>query len=93
MHRGLAWLLAIAAIGSAWWLAGHPGYQSPDQKHQRVQTSKYADTTPKLYRWQDANGVTQITQTPPKSRKYTVISLRDDQNIIESAAPATEPAQ
>ena len=93
MHRALAWLLAIAAIGSAWWLAGHPGYQSAQQKHQREQTAKNADATPKLYRWQDANGVTQITQTPPKSRKYTVISIRDDQNIMETAAPAPEPAQ
>ena len=93
MHRGLAWPLAIAAIGSAWWLAGHPGYQSLEQKHQSEQATKNTDTTQKLYRWKDANGITQITQTPPKSRKYTVISLRDDQNILESAAPATEPPQ
>ena len=93
MHRGMPWLLALAAIGSAWWLAGHPGYLSSEQKHQRKQIAKNADATPKLYRWKDANGVTQITQTPPKSGKYTVISIRDDQNIMESAAPATEPPQ
>jgi hypothetical protein len=93
MPRGLAWLLAIAAIGSAWWLAGHPGYSSREQKYQREQISKNAQSAPKLYRWKDANGVTQITQTPPKSGKYTVISIRDDQNIIESAAPASEAPQ
>ena len=93
MHRGLAWLLAIAAIGSAWWLAGHPGYQSPEQKYQRDQIAKNTGAALKLYRWKDANGVTQITQTPPKSRKYTVISIRDDQNIMESAAPTPEPPQ
>ncbi len=93
MHRGIAWLLAIAAISSAWWLAGHPGYQSAEQKLQREQVAKNLNNTPKLYRWRDANGVTQITQTPPKSRKYTVVNMRDDQNIIESAAPAPEPPQ
>lgn len=93
MHRGIAWLLAIAAIGSAWWLAGHPGYVSPAQKPQREELAKNPNSLLKLYRWQDANGVTQITQTPPKSRKYTVVSTRDNQNIIESAAPAPEPPQ
>ena len=93
MHRGIAWLLAIAAIGSAWWLAGHPGYVSPAQKPQREELAKNPNSSLKLYRWQDANGVTQITQTPPKSRKYTMVSTRDNQNIIESAAPAPEPPQ
>lgn len=93
MHRGIAWLLAVAAIGSAWWLAGHPGYVSPEQKHQYDHAAKNVNNSPKLYRWVDANGVTQITQTPPKSRKYTVVSTRNDQNIMESAAPAPEPPQ
>ena len=93
MHRGIAWLLATAAIGSAWWLADHPGYVSPEQKHQREEVAKNLTREPKLYRWVDANGVTQITQTPPKSRKYIVVSTRDDQNIMESTAPAPEPPQ
>jgi len=93
MHRSIGWLLAIAAVGSAWWLAGHPGYESIEQKHEREQLTKNAQTAPMLYRWKDENGVTQITQTPPKSGKFTVISVRDDQNIIESDAPATEPPQ
>jgi Domain of unknown function (DUF4124) len=92
MHRGLACILGLAVIGAAWWLAGHPGWQ----KEPRLKSTKLESTEanrPALYRWHDENGVTQITQTPPKGRKYTVVSIREDQNIIESAATAPEPPQ
>lgn len=92
MQRALAWLLGMAVIAAAWWFAGHPGWQSPEQKLQREQMAKGAETT-KLYRWQDQNGVTQITQTPPKGRKYKTIEMRNDQNVMESNAPAPEPPQ
>ena len=91
MPRALAWLLAISFIVAVWWFAGHPGWQSAEQKQHREKISKEA-AEPKLYRWRDEHGVTQITQSPPKGRKYTVISIRDDQNIIESTAPAPEPS-
>jgi hypothetical protein len=92
MPRGLAWLLATAAIGSAWWLAGHPGWQTREQKAQLEQAGKQA-ATPKLYRWRDEHGVTQITQTPPKGRKYTIVKIRDDQNVFETAEPVAEPSR
>ncbi|MGH8052095.1 MAG: DUF4124 domain-containing protein [Arenimonas sp.] len=92
MPRGFVWLLAIAVVTAAWWFAGHPGWQSHEQRQQHEQAVKAA-ATPKLYRWRDDHGVTQITQTPPKGRKYTVVNIRDDQNIIESGAPAPEPPQ
>lgn len=92
MSRGLAWLLGIAMVAAVWWFAGHPGFEPREQKLQRQQISGEA-ATPKLYRWTDENGVTQITQTPPKGRKYKVIKIREDQNIIESSAPAPEPPQ
>lgn len=92
MPRGYAWLLVIAMVAAVWWFAGHPGYETREQKFQRQQAAGEA-ATPKLYRWTDEKGVTQITQTPPKGRKYKVIEIREDQNIIESAAPAPEPPQ
>jgi len=92
MPRGFIWLLALAVLAAAWWLAGHPGWQSDEQKRQQAQIAKEA-AAPRLYRWRDDHGVTQITQTPPKGRKYTEVNIRDDQNIIESGAPAPEPSQ
>jgi hypothetical protein len=92
MPRGFAWLLGIAVMAAAWWLAGHPGWETRAQARQHEKATQ-AMSTPKLYRWRDENGVTQITQTPPKGRKYKVVNIRDDQNVFETATPATEPPQ
>lgn len=92
MPRALAWLLASLVLAVAWWFAGHPGWQSREQRQQHEQAAKDA-ATPRLYRWRDEHGVTQITQTPPKGRKYTIVNIREDQNVFETAEPASEPPQ
>lgn len=92
MPRAFYWFMGIAVVLAAWWFAGHPGWETREQQHQREQITQEA-AKPKLYRWKDDNGVTQITQTPPKGRKYKVVEIREDQNIIESSAPAPEPPQ
>ena len=91
MPRAFYWLAGIGVVVAAWWFAGHPGWETREQKHQREQVMQEA-AKPKLYRWKDENGVTQITQTPPKGRKYKVVEIREDQNIIESESPAPEPS-
>jgi len=71
-----AWL-AIAAgialgVGVAWWLAR----ESPDtasRKQARADQAAAAqarDARPSLYRWRDDAGVLQITDQPPKGRRY-----------------------
>jgi Domain of unknown function (DUF4124) len=92
MPRGFAWLLGIAVMAAAWWLAGHPGWHTREQAQKNEQAAKET-MTPRLYRWRDQHGVTQITQTPPKGRKYTLVKIRDDQNVFETKEPAPEPAQ
>ena len=92
MPKGFAWLLALVVLATAWWFAGHPGWESREQKRQHEQTAKET-AAPKLYRWRDDQGVTQITQTPPKGRKYTIVKIREDQNVFETAEPVSEPSQ
>lgn len=71
-----AWL-AIAAgvalgVGVAWWLAR----EAPDasaRKQARAEQAAAAqarDARPSLYRWRDDAGVLQITEQPPKGRRY-----------------------
>ena len=92
MPRGFIWLLTLGVVVAAWWFAGHPGWQTHEQKYQNSQANKDS-AEPKLYRWRDENGVTQITHTPPKGRKYTIVKIRTDQNVFETTEPTPEPSQ
>lgn len=69
-----AWLAVIIGLalggGLAWWLTHereHPaGHRRPDSPRSGAQV----DTRPALYRWRDDAGVLQITEQPPKGRRY-----------------------
>ena len=78
--------------GIAWWTLGHPGYETSEQKMARVEAAKEA-AEPKLYRWRDAHGVLQLTDQPPKGRKYEVVKMRDDINVIPMSEPQPEPSK
>ena len=71
-------------IGVAWWLARDTPQQS-EAKQRRAEhaaAAAAADARPALYRWHDANGVLQITEQPPKARKYERID-KNPHNGIE----------
>jgi len=96
-------IVAGIAIGGAvaWWELGHPGWETMDQKvadadKAEAGTKKAKSAAePALYRWRDADGVLQITDTPPKGRHYEKVKIREDQNIIpmsELANPSTSHA-
>ena len=97
------WLIALLALAGVWWLAGHPGYESPRQRLARVEARAQAveAAKPKLYRWRDANGVLQVTDTPPKGRKYKVVDTTAAENLnvipmseaINPPSPAAKPAK
>jgi hypothetical protein len=97
------WLVALLVLAGAWWLAGHPGYESSEQRAARAEVHAQAAEAakPKLYRWRDANGVTQITDQPPKGRKYTVVDMDKHENVnvipmseaINPPKPQAEPGQ
>jgi hypothetical protein len=75
-------LLALAALG--WWNFGHPGYETPAQREARVQAQAEAAEAakPKLYRWHDAQGRLQLTDTPPPhGRKYELVDLEAQENV------------
>jgi nitrogen fixation-related uncharacterized protein len=81
--KPVAILAVLLALAAAWWLAGHPGYEDEQQRAARVEVEAQAveAAKPKLYRWRDAKGVTQITDTPPKGRKYTVVDIEKNENV------------
>ena len=97
-----ALLALLAAAALAWWLAGHPGYEGPEQRAARAEREAAAvqAAKPKLYRWHDRNGVLQLTDTPPKGRKYEVVDMESQANVnvipmsgaIDPPDPNAKPA-
>ena len=73
----LVLVIALAGIGA--WL-----YLNPDE-HRRL----LADTplAPKssvttAYKWKDASGTWQLTDTPPENGEYETLQYRGDDNIM-----------
>lgn len=62
----------LIGIGVAWWLGREPK-EDVARKHARAEQAAAAnaqDARPVLYRWRDASGALQVTDRPPKGRKY-----------------------
>lgn len=82
-----AWAIVAglaAGVGLAWWLgrAHDPGH-SP-QARQRAEAAAQAqaeDALRPLYRWRDAAGNLQITDTPPKGRPYERLAREPEPGI------------
>ena len=92
-HAVLAGLVLGGGLG--WWLLGHPGYETSEQQMARVAAAQAAQAAaePKLYRWRDGNGVLQLTDHPPAGRKYEVVAMREEVNVIPMSEPAAEPGK
>lgn len=79
MRLGWAILAGLAAgIAVAWWLAR----ESPDAAEARrlraeqAASAAAAEARPVLYRWTDAAGVVQVTDTPPPAgQRYDTVDL------------------
>ena len=84
MRLGAA-IVAGLALGAAvgWWKLGHPGYETGEQKAARAAAAQAAAEAakPRLYRWRDARGVLQLTDKPPRGRKYTVVDMDAAANV------------
>ncbi|MEO5628708.1 MAG: DUF4124 domain-containing protein [Thermomonas sp.] len=82
--KQLGLLLVAVALGVAawWWFTS----EMPRRERERAQTAKaamaQAERASTLYRWRDANGNLQVTDQPPKGRKYERID-REPKDGIE----------
>ena len=90
----LAWAIAaglLLGIGVAWWLSRQPPEQARarEQRAQRAAAAQARDARPSLYRWRDESGVLQITDKPPKNRRYERID-REPGRGIEVKGDRTE---
>jgi len=91
IHAVIGGLILGGIVG--WWVLGHPGYETEAQHQARVK-AVFEKAEPKLYRWRDDNGVLQLTNKPPKGRKYEQVEMREEVNVIPmSPPPAKKPAR
>lgn len=77
----LTWALIVGlALGIAvawWWSRDTPEEVARKQaRAERAAAANAEDAKPVLYRWVDANGVVQLTDQPPRGRKYKKIDMR-----------------
>lgn len=75
--------------GVAWWLAREAPERSEakQRRAERAATEQARDARPSLYRWRDDAGVLQITDQPPKGRKFERIDREAPRGIeVEGSA-------
>lgn len=80
--------LGALALGAAlaWWV--QPANESADAAHGLRRTdaahraATHAESGPTLYRWVDAAGVVNVTDKPPSGRRYKIVHINPNQNIV-----------
>jgi Flp pilus assembly protein TadB len=81
MRLGWAIVAGLAVGTAAWWWTTRE-----EREHARVERERQAAieaeaARPVLYRWRDANGVLQITEKPPKGRRYERVEREPSEGI------------
>ncbi|MGE4071294.1 MAG: DUF4124 domain-containing protein [Lysobacterales bacterium] len=82
--RASRWLLVLLLLGAAaaaWWLLAPQTI--PESVRERLpEQVQPAATNPTLYKWKDDQGRWNITDQPPKDRKYEAITVDPDTNVL-----------
>ncbi len=78
--------LALAAVGFAWWRF------FPDSLPTTVRqvTPPSPTSSPVLYKWRDAKGNLNYTDTPPADRPFEKVQIDPNTNVLPSGV-APEP--
>lgn len=87
--RGRWWPLAVmvlAVSGWAWWY--YAPATLPDPVRAYLPTSAVAPAhNPVLYKWKDAQGRWNVTDTPPVGREYESVRVDPDTNVLPAGVP------
>ena len=89
--RGLLVVALIAAAG-VWYFDQYEAEQA-EKLARAEQARAEREDVQTLYRWVDADGVTQVTREPPNDREYRKIEFDPKQNVMPANPdPQIEPA-
>lgn len=86
----LGLLAAIVLLGlAATWIWHHQPEHLPREWRRANPNSQ--DYMPEVYRWRDAQGRVQITDTPPVDRPYETVRIDPNRNLIPAGTPPSGP--
>ncbi len=76
-------LVLAAALGVAtwWWFTSEMPRRERERAHAEKVAMAQAERVNSLYRWRDASGNLQVTDSPPKGRKYERIARQPGDGI------------
>jgi hypothetical protein len=82
LHWGWAVIGALAmGTGLAWWT--HPADEHAERNDGDAHHAQSgSQASPRLYRWTDAGGVVNISDHPPVGRRYTIVRIDPNRNIV-----------
>ena len=83
----LVLLVLTLAAGYAWW------YLAPDTLPDaiRKELPKSDRSNPVLYKWKDAKGRWNVTDTPPADRPYETLKYDPKTNVVPTVVPPPPP--
>ena len=81
MRLGWALVAGIAIGAGVWWWGTREERELARVEREREAAAAAEAARPVLYRWRDANGVLQVTEQPPKGRKYRRIDREPNEGI------------
>ena len=81
--RQFGLLLVAIALGAAawWWFTSEMPRRERERAIAAEAAAEQAERANSLYRWRDAAGNLQVTEDPPKGRKYERISRTPQDGI------------
>ncbi|MFA5685133.1 MAG: DUF4124 domain-containing protein [Lysobacteraceae bacterium] len=87
---GFCLALLALAVAAAWVWHRQPEWLPDGLRQQNPNSVRYA---PAVYRWKDAQGHTQVSDTPPKDRPYETVRIDPDTNVVPHVGPSERDAR
>jgi hypothetical protein len=81
---GMLCVIGLLAAAAAWVWFRAPEHLPAEIRRDNPHSPDYA---PKVYRWKDASGRTQLSDTPPTDRAFETLRIDPATNVVPDTLP------
>lgn len=81
---GVLVTIGLLAAAAAWVWRYEPERLPQEWRRENPNSRDYM---PALYRWHDDQGRVQLTDTPPKDRRYETVRIDPNRNVVPTTLP------